>query len=988
MQRVSSEVTEQPSRVASRRLSTGERYAVALLATGLALALQVLLHRVAAGYFYPVFLAAVAFSAWYGGFGPGFVTAATGAVGSAWLSLEPPPSIDAAPPGDWGDLAAYFASGVLVSGLIAFLLAARRRAERAAARTARVHALNLSLGPVLSPTEVARIIVRHATEAVHARGGTIALLRSDGDALDVVHFDGEAAVARASAESGPLGHAARNAETVYLESGVERRTRYPALAALDGKPGSLVALPFVPGGRSIGALELRFGHDRRFPEEDRNFLSTLVGQGGLALERAQLYAAESQARERNAFLAEASSMLASSLDYRATLAAVARLSVPRLADWCGVDVVEDDGRLRRVAVAHVDPDRVQDVWEMSRRYVEQPEDPVPRVLKSGTALLVPRIPESMLQAFARDPEHLDRLRSMGLRSLLIVPMRARDRTLGAIIFVTAESGREYTESDLRLSEDLARRAAVAVDNARLFEESRAALRSRSESLALLDTVFIGAPVGLAFVDVELRFVRINHALAALNGHPPEAHLGRTVAEVPGSEGALDEACFRQVLETGDPVLDTEVRGERHDGSGQRFVALASYYPVRGADGQVRYVGVIVMDVTERRRADELVVQSQRMEAIAKVAGGVAHEVNNMMTVITGFSGFLEEATSPGDPRLADIMEIRRAADRAAGITRQLLAYSRQQVLQPRLLDLNALLRGMTTVLHRLLGQGVALRLELAEGIASVRADRAQLEQCILNLAINARDAMNGRGELSITTGAVTLDQGYAQRYPSIHVPPGRYVRVTISDTGTGMDAETRARVFEPFFTTKPVGQGTGLGLATVYGIVKQSEGFIWVYGEPGHGAVFKIYLPEQNAMPVITGEYPIPRDAPAGAERILLVEDEDAVRRMAARALATRGYTVIEAQDGADALQLVARESGEIDLVVTDVIMPTVGGRELGERLAELRPGLPVLFISGYTDDDVVRRGLLSPGSPFLQKPFEPDALARKVRQVLERARR
>jgi two-component system, cell cycle sensor histidine kinase and response regulator CckA len=203
-----------------------------------------------------------------------------------------------------------------------------------------------------------------------------------------------------------------------------------------------------------------------------------------------------------------------------------------------------------------------------------------------------------------------------------------------------------------------------------------------------------------------------------------------------------------------------------------------------------------------------------------------------------------------------------------------------------------------------------------------------------------------------------------------------------------MDAATHARIFEPFFTTKPVGQGTGLGLSTVYGIVKQSDGFIWVYGEPGHGAVFKIYLPEQNALPVTTGEHPIPRDAPAGAERVLLVEDEEAVRRMAARSLATRGYTVLEAANGAEALDVVGQDSSLIDLVVTDVVMPNLSGRELGERLAELRPGLPVLFISGYTDDDVIRRGLLTPGSPFLQKPFEPDALARKVRQVLERSRR
>jgi CheY-like chemotaxis protein len=247
--------------------------------------------------------------------------------------------------------------------------------------------------------------------------------------------------------------------------------------------------------------------------------------------------------------------------------------------------------------------------------------------------------------------------------------------------------------------------------------------------------------------------------------------------------------------------------------------------------------------------------------------------------------------------------------------------------------------------------------------------------------------MNGSGELSVTTAAVSLDEPYAQRYPNTMVPPGRYLRITVSDTGKGMDAETLSRAFEPFFTTKPVGEGTGLGLATVYGIVKQSDGFIWVYSEPGHGATFRIYLPEHSAMPVPSGEYPIPRVTQAGAARILLVEDEEAVRRMAARALVSRGYTVLEAANGAEALELVRQAPEPIDLVITDVIMPVVGGRELGERLAELRPGLQVLFISGYADDDVVRRGLLSPGSPFLQKPFEPEALARKVQKILELSR-
>jgi PAS domain S-box-containing protein len=501
---------------------------------------------------------------------------------------------------------------------------------------------------------------------------------------------------------------------------------------------------------------------------------------------------------------------------------------------------------------------------------------------------------------------------------------------------------------------------------------------------VLDTVFLGTPVGLALVDRELRFVRVNDALAALDGQPAAAHPGRTVGEVLGAEGLLAEGHFRTVLETGEPLMEREVKGERA-GNGQRYVALVSYYPVHGAHGEVASVGVIVMDITERRRAEELQLQSQRMEAIAKVAGGVAHEVNNMMTVITGFSGFLADAMEPGDHRLKEVAEIRKAADRAAGITRQLLAYSRQQMLHPRLLDINRVLRELASVLQRLLGPEITLRLVLATDLAAVRADAAQLGQVFVNLALNARDAMEGRGELTIATGTATLDEEFALRYPNATIPLGRYIRITVSDTGHGMDAETQARIFEPFFTTKRVGEGTGLGLATVYGIIKQSDGFIWVSSEPGQGTTFEIYLPEHTTGPVISAEHPTQTTAPSGAERILLVEDEDAVRRIAARALLARGYTVLEATNGADALALVERDPGAVDLVVTDVVMPLLGGRELGERLAELRPELPLLFISGYTDDEVVRRGLLSPGSPFLQKPFEPDALARKVREILER---
>ncbi|HET7240668.1 MAG TPA: GAF domain-containing protein, partial [Gemmatimonadales bacterium] len=645
--------------VGGRRLTLLQRSALALLLALLALAAEALLRGHLDSAYYPIYLAAVAVSAWLGGLVPGLLTACAVTAG-AFV-----PAVGRLA-GDW---AMSLLSGGGVAWLVAFLLAARRRAERSAARAGRMHALNQALGPDLTPAEVASAVVSHAVEALQAAGGGVALAGQSA----LLHREG-------SLQEG--NHSPLTEEV--LQSGLPRFESAPG--------GSVAVLPLLTSTRPLGVLELEFSYRRRFARDDRVYMLALAGQGARALERSLLYEAERAARrnaedagERLAFLAQASEVLGSSLDYTATLATVARLAVPRLADWCAVDIM-DDGRLRRLAIAHTDPARVDEVWEMSRRYAELPADPVPHAIATGQPQLVPVIPDQLLRAFARDPDHLERLRVFGLRSLLIVPLRARSRALGAITFVMAESGRQYSEADLPLAEDLARRAALAVDNARLYEEAEGALHARKDSLALLDTVFGGAPVGLAFVDREGRFVRVNNALAALTGGVDL--LGRTAAEALGPAGEWLDAPFRQVLESGAPVLEREIRTGQ---DGRELIALASFYPVAGRDGTVEWVGAVVLDVTERRRADELLMQSQRMEAVAKVAGGVAHEVNNMMTVISGFTGFLHETFEPGDVRIADVSEIRKAADRAAGITRQLLAYSRQQVLQPRALELGMLL---------------------------------------------------------------------------------------------------------------------------------------------------------------------------------------------------------------------------------------------------------------------------------------------------------
>ncbi|MEP7227461.1 MAG: PAS domain S-box protein [Gemmatimonadales bacterium] len=439
------------------------------------------------------------------------------------------------------------------------------------------------------------------------------------------------------------------------------------------------------------------------------------------------------------------------------------------------------------------------------------------------------------------------------------------------------------------------------------------------------------------------------------------------------------------------VLDRVLQGERLDHVELVFVPKSEPpITVEGnlsctfKDGQPSVVRGIYRDVTERKRVEEQLRRAERMQAAGKLAGGVAHEVNNMMTGVIGFSEFLLRSLEEGDPRRDDVHEVIRAGTRAADVTRQLLAFTRQQFLQPQVLDVNAVVSDLEKMLRRSLGEDHVLELNLSPDAGQLRADRGQLEQVLINLVLNARDAMARHGRVTIETGPAIWDEVYAQRHDGVELPLGAYVMLAVSDTGCGMEPEVQARIFEPFFTTKAIGQGTGLGLSTVYGIVKQSGGFVWVYSEPAEGSVFKIYLPAAQALPLEEppGEAQVTPEG--GSETILVIEDEDVVRNLASRGLRDQGYSVIEARNGAQALAHIEQHPGTVDLVISDVVMPEMGGRELGESLARVEPSLPVLFISGYTGEDVVQRGLLDPGAPFQQKPFTPAGLATKVRAMLD----
>jgi CheY-like chemotaxis protein len=371
-----------------------------------------------------------------------------------------------------------------------------------------------------------------------------------------------------------------------------------------------------------------------------------------------------------------------------------------------------------------------------------------------------------------------------------------------------------------------------------------------------------------------------------------------------------------------------------------------------------------------------------MEAIGRLAGGVAHDFNNLLTIINGYSDLLLGRLSPDDPSRNLVSEIYRAGERSAGLTRQLLAFSRKQVLAPRTLDLNAVVADTTSLLQRVIGEDVRLAAAPGRGLWPVRADVGQIEQVLVNLAVNARDAMPAGGKLTIETRNVELDEEYAASHADAR--PGPYVLLAVSDTGHGMTPEVKARIFEPFFTTKEVGKGTGLGLATVYGIVKQSGGHVGVYSEIGLGTTFKVYLPRTEPDGgIVRGQSQL-LAPPPGTETVLVVEDDASVRALTRHVLWQAGYTVLEAADGDEALRVGAGHAGPIHLVVTDVVMPGRAGREVAEKLAERHPTVRVLFVSGYTDDAVVRHGVLHERMNFLQKPFTPAGLARKVREVLD----
>ena len=586
------------------------------------------------------------------------------------------------------------------------------------------------------------------------------------------------------------------------------------------------------------------------------------------------------------------------------------------------------------------------------------------VYRTGQAMLIPQRTFDLLAE-----EGKVELVGTPSPAWLGVPLRTPAATIGVLVVQHYEDENAYTERDQEFLGSVGGQIALAIERKRSEERVR-------ESEARLRVLVEQLPAVLWTVDRNLRFTSALGAGFTRLKIKPDALLGTSLLDYfeTSDQTFLPIAAHRRAV-AGEPMT---FHVEWKSGSYACHVE-----PLRDSDGQVSGAICMSLDITDRKQLEEQLRQAQKMEAVGRLAGGIAHDFNNLLMVIQGYSDLLVERLPGADPLRRNAEQIQMASQRASSLTRQLLAFSRKQMLAPKILNVQGVVAEMEKILRRLIGEDVQLETSSAPDLGLVRADRSQIEQVILNLAVNARDAMPQGGRLTIETANVELDSSYS--HPPAVLSPGRYVMLAVTDNGCGMDAETQAHVFEPFFTTKEKGKGTGLGLATVYGVVKQSGGYVWVYSEPGRGTSFKIYLPriEETAVPAGRdgkSETQIPQ---RGSETILLVEDEKGVRELAREYLASSGYRVIEAEDGHTALELATMHVGQIHLLLTDVVMPGISGRELAERVSQIRPGIKIIYMSGYTDQAVVHHGILQNDAVLLQKPFTLMTLAGKLRELL-----
>ncbi len=522
-----------------------------------------------------------------------------------------------------------------------------------------------------------------------------------------------------------------------------------------------------------------------------------------------------------------------------------------------------------------------------------------------------------------------------------------------------------------------------IRDATMRSERRQSAIALKESEARLRAIVETAVDAIVTIDESGIIESVNPAAGRIFGYSTGEMIGQSVnILMPQPYVHEHDAYIRNYVKTGRRKIigiGREVVGIRKDGT--KFAMDLSVNEVRLGDRRL-FTGII-RDISDRRKLEEQLLQSQRMDSIGRLAGGVAHDFNNLLTIIFGYAEMLEAAIPAGTTEHASVANIQIAASRAASLTHQLLAFARRQIIEPKIISLNELVLNVEKLLHRLIGEDIELLVKPDPNLGAVRADPSQFEQIVVNLTVNARDAMPGGGKITLETANLIADEEYARQH--VGVSPGEYVMMSVSDTGSGMPPDVVTQIFEPFYTTKSVGKGTGLGLATCYGIVKQAGGHIWVYSEEGMGATFKVFMPRVYEEQDSSDAEKEPKSQ-GGSETILLVEDEQMVRDIAASILESNGYFVLQSLDGEEARQIAADHVGQIHLLVTDVVMPHMNGSQLADMIRTARPETKTLFLSGYTDETIIHHGILEPGVAFMQKPFTTDMLLRKVRDVLDEA--
>jgi signal transduction histidine kinase len=837
---------------------------------------------------------------------------------------------------------------------------------------------------------------------------------------------------RLNAEAGVLeGERADRARLAIGEgwAGHVAKTLQPLVVA-DHSGASAATIPLVVHRRLVGVLLVLTRRPHRFAAEELNLLGCFGVHAAIAIQNATLFTRADRRRRAAEALAEVTRLMSQSLDVDGVGQRIVD-SVRGLFDAVAAVLYRWDTELKDLTALSLSGD-----WGPVLDHV---------VFPAGTGLTAVAVGQRRTASTADvltdaavtlAPAVRERFAGSPARAQLAVPLIMRDRIIGALAIGRA-AGATFDDADVGLVQAFGDQAAVALQNAGLFEEQLSLLdharvrRTRLQALldlgrevsgiqppaSLLERIVTTCGRLLQTDSVGIRLVEGDELVvaSALGGAhevmaKPRLKIGESLSGMVAATG--------ETLVLSDPVADPRLIAE-HRAAMERlgYRALVAV-PIKAGE---RIAGVLSVQTRRRlgfsqedievvtafaaqvgvalhnnRLYEELqhayreltvtqdqLLQSQKMEAIGRLAGGIAHDFNNLLTVIAGQTYMLRNQTAAGPVR-EGVERIEVTAERAAELIRQLLAFSRKQVLQPGILRLNAIVDSMAPMLTRVIGEDVELSTRLEPRLRHVKADPTQLEQVIMNLAVNARDAMPRGGHLRLETANVALDTAYAAQHPD--VTPGDYVMLAVTDTGVGMDAVTRRRLFEPFYTTKEPGKGTGLGLSTVYGIVKQSGGHISVRSEPGQGATFEVYLPAVDEAADVQPVLPVD-DVPGGAETILLVEDERDVRALVRQVLQERGYRVVEASSAREALQLAAGAALRIDLLLTDVIMPQMTGRVLADLLTAERPAMPVLFISGYADSVFVEHGVLQAGRAYLQKPFTPVQLARVVRSVLDGAK-